>query len=806
MRITVFDNIRTITDPWRTDPVSVLKSIKDGACKEKCEKLRDWEVSDEEKDEIKKSLRSICFSGDFSERNDKALIRHSGLIVLDIDGLKSEDLNEIKYLFVDWDFTYSVFVSPRGAGLKVLVRISDDPEHHRLQFLSLKQHWDIKLAKFTSTIRNEKKLRDGTIKKKDDDQGDYLRVEIDPSGINVSRVCYESYDPEIYWNEDSEHWDELYEETESEKEPVKREIGTAQPLDLSSSDIIERLEKWLQKRDSYYEGNRNNYIYKLASAFCRYGITKSEAESYILHNYGDYSKRDAKITISSAYKSSQNIFGSAFFEQTEEKKPDRVKDKQNSDKEIEDKELGVFWGWDGRKISIHADKILKFINAMGFYTYRFDGNVSDVEFVRVKNKIVEFVGIKDIKDAVLKHVAQYNEVNAKTAEDHLLMKPRYFDKGFLNALPELQIEDVRDKRNEIYLFFEDKDGSGYFYSITKNEVKKKSLLDMPSAHVWKSHLAREKFQSFESDFLESDFVRFVERSSGGGDRFEALCTSIGYLMHTYKLPSMAKLVYLFDGAMGELDGEANGGTGKNLVLKCLEYCRTVVNIDGKDFDPKNKHKFESVREDTQLVFIDDYEGDTKELFAKITGTFSYKKMYQSEIQVPFEKSPKIAISSNKAPKGISSSYIRRTVGIEFSNYYNEDKTPRDEFGRDFFSDEWGQKDWDALYSFLIFCAQKYLKEGVKEVESSNTKEKQLVRNTSQEFAEWILNVDVDLTEDWNGREIFKRFLSDLDPNEAKHLKVQIFYGYVRTFCKIYGYKLYESKATGTKKTLRVDEL
>jgi len=104
-------------------------------------------------------------------------------------------------------------------------------------------------------------------------------------------------------------------------------------------------------------------------------------------------------------------------------------------------------------------------------------------------------------------------------------------------------------------------------------------------------------------------------------KYKSICSTIGYSIHTYKKQRLSKLIYACDSSSGELDGLAMGGSGKNLVQQCLEYCRAVEYIDGKDFDKRDKFKFQNVGVDTQLVIIDDYEGDIKEMFTKVTGHF-----------------------------------------------------------------------------------------------------------------------------------------------------------------------------------------
>ena len=44
--------------------------------------------------------------------------------------------------------------------------------------------------------------------------GSFLKVCVDKSGKDVNRVCYESYDPDIYYHEDSEMWCEIMESRE----------------------------------------------------------------------------------------------------------------------------------------------------------------------------------------------------------------------------------------------------------------------------------------------------------------------------------------------------------------------------------------------------------------------------------------------------------------------------------------------------------------------------------------------------------------------------------------------------------------
>ena len=112
----------------------------------------------------KLELPVVCFSGEFSSRNDEALFEHSGFIVLDFDHV---DVDATKVSLATDDFVYSCWTSPSGNGVKALVQITNT-ERHRDHFRALVKYFERTHG-----------------------------LELDESGINESRACFESYDPDI---------------------------------------------------------------------------------------------------------------------------------------------------------------------------------------------------------------------------------------------------------------------------------------------------------------------------------------------------------------------------------------------------------------------------------------------------------------------------------------------------------------------------------------------------------------------------------------------------------------------------------
>lgn len=273
MICTIFKNIDTrVNKPYYISVDAALKRISDGNSKKLVEEIRNT-IDKEKRQSLKKYLPCICFSGKFPQsRKDAEIIKHSGFIVLDFDNV--EDLRNKQTEIISNDFVYACWVSPSGNGLKVLVKIADGKRH--------REHFEA--------------LRD-------------IFPEVDKSGANPSRVCYESYDTDIYIYPDAVIFKKIKEvETFYEK----------QRSDVGSDVIFKKLLTWLSnKNEAFVTGERNNFIFKLASACCRFGIEQYSSENLIGNEFlsnSDFSKSEAKRAIISAYKTNKNRFGDCCFD------------------------------------------------------------------------------------------------------------------------------------------------------------------------------------------------------------------------------------------------------------------------------------------------------------------------------------------------------------------------------------------------------------------------------------------------------------------------------------------------------------
>ena len=177
MEITIFKSIKDTSVPFYRGLEVILLRIKEGNSKELVEKIRK-EKDKETRNLLKQELPAICFSGKFNKREDKAIDVHSGIICLDFDDFKTKKDLKDKRLELKKDIhTRALFTSPSGNGLKALVCIPPDVENHKKYFLSLQDYYNCE--------------------------------EFDKSCKNISRVCYESYDPLLYYNPDSELYESI---------------------------------------------------------------------------------------------------------------------------------------------------------------------------------------------------------------------------------------------------------------------------------------------------------------------------------------------------------------------------------------------------------------------------------------------------------------------------------------------------------------------------------------------------------------------------------------------------------------------
>lgn len=117
------------------------------------------------------SFDYVTFSGTFSQRADKNLLKHSGLLTLDFDELPELEETKAKLLIDEYFETELLFISPTGNGLKWIIPIDLKLDTHLNYFKAIEKY-----IKRTYSLT------------------------IDPSGKDISRPCFLPHDANLYIN------------------------------------------------------------------------------------------------------------------------------------------------------------------------------------------------------------------------------------------------------------------------------------------------------------------------------------------------------------------------------------------------------------------------------------------------------------------------------------------------------------------------------------------------------------------------------------------------------------------------------
>ena len=169
----------------------------------------------------------------------------------------------------------------------------------------------------------------------------------------------------------------------------------------------------------------------------------------------------------------------------------------------------------------------------------------------------------------------------------------------------------------------------------------------------------------------------------------------------------------------------------------LAKMKKLVVIDGKSFNFERSFAYQLVSADTQILCFDDVKKyfDFERLFSVVTEGLTLEKKNKDAIKIPFEKSPKIAITTNYAIKGSGNSFARRKWEIELHQHYNKSYSPLDEFNKLMFGD-WDDSEWCIFDNYMVDCLQLHLNEGLIKSSFVNLEVRQLSAETCHEFIEW----------------------------------------------------------------------
>lgn len=732
MEVSVYKTHFEVEHGWTMSVEDMLNRIKNQEQNKHLDiisKLRSLPTEAEEK-ELKKHLPLICWSGTFLKRTDKDCIKHSGLICLDFDDESFDSIMQKK------EYIYAAFISPTATGVKVLVRIPENIKDHGEYYLSLSDYFGL--------------------------------TTIDEKCKNISRGCYLSYDPNMYFNPDAPIFYKLL-----PKKEVKYEKQQARnPYYVNSEDkIIERLLK--QHSAEFSKGNRNNACYILACEFNRFGIGESQAVYQTLQFADEgFNESEIRRTIKSAYAANAHEFKTkSFTDSTIVNKAENLfRNKFNRDEVIEtlQKEDNVsqevaneaaneaknkideslFWKVNARGQVTIDNTILEQWYEKNFI-YRFMITDKDWIMIHDDNCHISEISIADIKGKIKQYMKDNMCEEFIKSQVIRKLNNEYLRDTQLEWITPKTIKWLRDERNTAYFFYQN-----YWVVIDKDSIKTvDKSLTLPG-YIWEDQVIKRSIELIGNpdELVKSEFCRFIWNITTGttpekyelldddikeniNQRFHAMCRTIGYILHNFKDPAVPRAVILTDEVISD---NPEGGVGKGVFLKGLSKIKNMVTMDGKAFNPNKSFVWQRVTLSTQVIALEDVNRmfDFEKQFSMVSEGIEVEKKNKDSFYIHYPESPKLIITSNYIIQGSGASHERRRIEIELKQYYKPNFSPRDEFGHNLY-DDWSDAEWNLFDNFMMWCVQQYLLHGVAKPVNKNLSLKKLKNAVPDTFIEWF---------------------------------------------------------------------
>ncbi len=304
----------------------------------------------------------------------------------------------------------------------------------------------------------------------------------------------------------------------------------------------------------------------------------------------------------------------------------------------------------------------------------------------------------------------------------------HFGMAQLECIPTATPQFSRDTKDSAYFYF-----ANGFAKVTKNGTDFRDYSQLEGV-IWERQKLAREYRA--ADGPDGEFSRFLFNVCGRDlQRFSAMRTALGYMLHQYKDRSLTKAIVFIDETISETP---EGRSGKSLVSTALCQLRNGLLLDGKKLNFDSPFAFQGVSLDTDIVVMDDVTKsfDYEMIFHMITSDFTVERKNEHARKIDFEDAPKILISTNYMIQGEGGSADARKAEYEFSAHYHAGYSPRDEFGHNLF-DDWDAEEWARFDQFMMDSVTLYLQSSLIQPVSININERKLLQSTNQDFVDFM---------------------------------------------------------------------
>ncbi|MGV0927247.1 VapE domain-containing protein [Empedobacter sp. ULE_I145] len=393
IKFTLFQNFNEVIN---TIPVEqIVTEIKEGTYKSQILYLRKSleQGKMEPYEKAKKSLLAFTPSATFKGgRKLEYLQNYNQLIVLDIDKVEKNKLAEIKQKAIELSTTFMAFISPSNNGLKLFIKVSTNQDEHKNTYNIVKEFYEKE-----------------------------LQIEIDKSGKDITRLCFYSYDPEIFFNPNAD----IFLVTERSRS-AESNISNLNTPDL----LYDHCVRFTKQKMDYVEGNRNNFVHQLACNLNRKGISYAEALGFILSDY-NYNEIEVMNAVKSAYNNTHEFGTDREYKIPKTKETTKPKNSTTNEEEVDDDE----------EKPAAIERLEMFLNKR--YNFRYNIVTGKLEYKKVRNQM--YKPITDfVENSILREVLKAKVKCSIQGLRYLLMSDyvEQFDpfKEYFSTLPGINQE------------------------------------------------------------------------------------------------------------------------------------------------------------------------------------------------------------------------------------------------------------------------------------------------------------------------------------------------------------------------------
>lgn len=335
---------------------------------------------------------------------------------------------------------------------------------------------------------------------------------------------------------------------------------------------------------------------------------------------------------------------------------------------------------------------------------------SILELIRVVDNVIFEADEKDlIRSFTIEIERNYKEEGSNRAL--IAFIPSMYK--YMDALPLFDGELMRDTKEASYIYF-----SNGALKVTSRSAELIKYSDLTGC-VFARHIKNFSYQSSSDDGVFGDFIQMVSIDEA---HLKFIKSTLGYLLHYYKLKNYAKAVMIIEDVPDQ--EEARGRSGKGLIAQFVEWLRWTIQQDGRNFKSDSQFKMQRVVPGVQVYYLNDPAPGVimHGFYNTITDDWQVEAKGKKSYSIPFRNSPKILITTNYLPNLESDSDKDRFIVLPIKKVFGQHLSLKDVFpDMIFFDEHWDQENRNGAVRFAIECLQLYLKEGVQEYVNEDMK-------------------------------------------------------------------------------------